>query len=158
MDYSTRKAQARNLLLCLMCSGNTSLYHNIRVFHVIPLSVQFTTKSTQDKWTFCSFKTFREKARALSYTEALSNRAFFFASDKKKKRSLWNYEMDVNHYLTLRIRTSFMEYSNSKWWPPSVEFFYPLMQHSSWTNNHCWTQSLVPKIEYSKKKPLMWNK
>jgi len=71
---------------------------------------------------------------------------------RKKKRNFWKYKMDINHYLFVSIRTSFMENSNSKWGPPSVQFFYPLMHHSSWTNYHCWTQSLVPKIKYSRKK------
>lgn len=52
MDYSTRKTQARNLLLCLICSGNTSLPHNKHVFFVNRLLVQFTMKSIQDNELF----------------------------------------------------------------------------------------------------------
>lgn len=75
MDYSTRKTQARNLLLCLICSGNTSLHHNKHVFYVKPLLAQFTMKSIQDNELLVILI---HSQKVLSYTEALSKGIFFF--------------------------------------------------------------------------------
>lgn len=82
IDYSTSKAQARNLLLRLIFSGNASLYHNISVLHIIPFLSHFLIYTRQ--WTFPSFKTIGERAQAC--TETFKD-FFLLASTQKKPQT-----------------------------------------------------------------------
>lgn len=120
--------------------------------------VLFPNKSVQGS-EFCNFlKQLEEDHKLPQKHSGTEDTLFFFFWLAHKNTSFWNYKMYVNYYLFVGVRTSFMENGDPKWRPPSVEFFYPLMHHSSWTNNDCWTQSLVPKSTQAKTKPSTWNK